>query len=155
MTFFVGSSSKEWAICPVGTFSAICVDVIDKGMQEVTYKGETKEKHKGAFVFQIDEENPDTGKRFIIYYSFTVSSHENSGLRAFLKNWMGREMEPDELASFDLKEMVGKPAYVSITHSTDGRWANIGTIMPLPKGMTAFEPDDYARKQKTEDDMEF
>jgi len=56
-----------------------------------------------------------------------------------LQSWRGRAFTPEELKKFDLVNVLGKPAFINVTHSVKGdkTYANLTSIMPLPKGMPA------------------
>jgi hypothetical protein len=83
--------------------------------------------------------NPETGKPFEISERFTVSMGEKANLRKFLGQWRGKtytNAEAEEGAP--LHKLEGVNALVQIGHNTSeatGKtYANIISIMPLPKG---------------------
>ena len=60
--------SSKFTPCPAGVHAAVCVDVIDLGPTVHTYGDEDPyEVYKIALVYQVDETNLDTGKRFEPY----------------------------------------------------------------------------------------
>src|SRR3972149_6942366 len=65
---------KDWTPAPEGLHQAVCVDVIDLGMVQTQWG----EKHKVRLVWQIDEINPDTGKRHEVRADFGLSLSEKS-----------------------------------------------------------------------------
>ena len=162
---------------PAGLHSAICVDVVDLGEKETPWG----KKPKLSVRFLIDKEIPSgtwndpntsepvdvseklAGKPFMVMRQFTRSIHEKSALRAFLKQWRGKDLSKEEGANFDVEGLIGACCAINVQHnqSEDGRWwANIGAIMELPKGMKAIEAGDYVRmqdrgQQKTNDDIPF
>ena len=77
--------SKTYTPAPAGSHQAVCVDVIDKGILEVTYAGKTKKQHKVSLAWQI-EELRDDGKRFLVYKRYTLSLNEKATLRHDLES---------------------------------------------------------------------
>src|SRR5215469_1843604 len=131
---------------PAGTHAAVCVDVIDLGMIEVTYLGKTQRKHKIAIVWQIDETLPD-GKPFLVRRRYTCSLHDKATLRRDLESWRGRPFTDQELQSFDLETLLLVSCLINVIHETRNGsvYANVASVMRLPKGMTAPVPRDYVR----------
>lgn len=150
MPFYVSLEDKVFIPAPEGLHSAVCVDVIDLGMQATQWG----EKPKLDLVFQIEEINPETKKRFTVHSRFTVSLHEKSGLRKALECWRGRKFSKDELKKFDLEKLVGAPLQIQVVHNVvdDGKvYANVNAFVPLGKGMEALKPLDYVRKKDREE----
>jgi hypothetical protein len=145
---------KTFAKAPEGQHQAVCVDVIDLGMHEESFGGKSKGlTHKCAIVFQIDEVNPETGKRFEIGKEFTVSMGEKANLRKFLGSWRGKSYTATEAEQgTPLHKLGGVNALIQIEHkqstqNPDRTYANIISVSSLPKGMKPIAPLDYARDQ--------
>lgn len=137
---------------PAGLHQAVCCDVVDMGVLEVTYAGKTKRQHKVRVVWQIDEDMDD-GKPFIVQKRYTLSLHEKSNLRKELESWRGRLFTDDELAGFDLEKLLSANAQLNIQHVQKGgeTYANVVSIVPLGKGMQKLEVRDYVRvKDRTD-----
>jgi hypothetical protein len=144
------SSGKVYATAPAGAHQAVSVDVVDLGLIESDFNGEKKKKHKVNLVWQLNEVNEETGKRFTVRRRFTASLHEKSTLRAVLESWRGRPFTKEELKGFDLDAVLKANALVNVVHHTaaDGNvYANVAAVMPLPKGLPRMEPLDYVREQ--------
>jgi hypothetical protein len=150
---------KAWTKAPEGSHGCVLVDVIDLGMHETSYMGaSTGKKHKCALVWQIDEINPDTGKRFEMSREFTVSMHENAALRHFLGTWRGKsysDQEAEEVGA-PLHKLGSVPGLMSIEHkeskANPGRtYANVMSVTRLPKAMTPIKPDGYVRSEHWKD----
>lgn len=139
-----GASSGPPA--PAGTHAAICVDVVDLGLITSDYAGKEKTQHKIYISWQIDEDRQD-GKPFLVSKRYTLSLHEKAGLRKDLQAWRGREFTQEELAGFDVESVIGAPALLSVIHNTkDGQtYANVNSIMKLPKSMVSPSIRDYIR----------
>lgn len=133
-------NSGTFELPPAGAVAARCCRLIDLGSQESTFDGKTSMKRKLLLSWELAETRAD-GSPFTISRRFGLSLHENSALRAFLQAWRGRPFTDDELAGFDLRKLINAPCLLNIAHtSRNGKdYANILSISPLPKGMTAPE----------------
>ena len=149
-------TGKEFTPAPEGAHSAVCVDVVDLGMVETTWKDKTTKKHKVRVVFQIEETDPaNDDRRFAVMAWFVLSMHPKSNLRKFLESWRGKKYKDDDEAwDTDVESMIGVPALIQIVHRTsnDRTFANIDSIMKVPKSMPKIKPDeDYIRVKDRED----
>ena len=147
---------KEFTPCPEDAHNAVCVDVVDLGMVESTWEGKTTKKHKVRIVFQVEETDGDNeDKRFIVMGWFVLSMHPKANLRKFLESWRGKPYaDDDEAWDQDHELMIGAPALLQVVHNVSGgkTYANIDSIMKLPKGMKKIKPDDdYIRVKDRED----
>ena len=118
-----------------GVALAWLYSIVDLGTQTTTYKGEEKHQRKLRFTWELcDTKVSDEDPRPVsISQEYTWSFHEKSKLRLITKSWTGKE--PGD--SFDLEELYKHPCQLSIVHTKSGEktYANIGAIMPIPKGM--------------------
>jgi len=120
--------SGSFEPCPEYNGRAVCSDVTPLKTVQTQYGP----KEKFRFVFEIDKLRED-GSRFCVWSQpFTPSYHENAALRPFLRKWIGRELTPDEQKTFDLEELIGRAAQVTVIHEhVDGEtYANIALIQP-------------------------
>ena len=62
-------------------------------------------------------------------------------MRRDLEAWRGRAFTEDELAGFDLKNILGKPCMIQVVHKKNGErtYANIKAIMKLHASVPAPE----------------
>lgn len=150
-----GGESKEFTPAPPGVHQGVCVDVIDKGILEVTYAGKTKQQHKISIAWQIDERRDD-GKRFLVYKRYTLSLNEKATLRKDLEGWRGRAFTRDEEMGFDVENVLGVNCLLNIQHNqvADKTYANVVSIMPLVKGMAKIAANDYIREVDREPQSE-
>ena len=146
-----GSEGGNFEPAPQGVHQAVCVDVIDKGILEVTYAGETKKQHKIVLSWQIDETRED-GKPFLVSKRYTLSLNEKATLRKDLESWRGRAFTRDEEAGFDVESVLGANCLLNIQHKTvgDKTYANVVSIMPLVKGMGKIAAKGYVRLSERE-----
>jgi hypothetical protein len=140
------SGGGNFTPCPEGTHAAVCVDVVDLGMLEVTFAKKTKAQHKIRIVWQIDEARDD-GKPHMAMKRYTLSLHEKAALRKDLESWRGKAFTDEQLAGFDVEVLLGVGALINVMHNKkDGEtYANVTAIMKLPKTMEAPHPREYVR----------
>jgi len=132
----------------------VCIDAWDVGMIETQFG----KKHRVAvrhFCGQFHAIDGERHPAFLDSY-FNATLGEKSTLRAFVESWRGRAFTPEELEGFDLEKLVGAPAYIQVVQVKKGEnvYANVKSIMRLPKGMAAPAiPTDYVRvKDRPTDD---
>jgi len=143
-------SNKTYTPHPADQYAARCIDVVDMGWQKTEYG--PKYKVRVVFFCGETEEREFEGVKkqmpLTVSCFFTASLHEKANLRGFLESWRGQAFTPEEAQAFDLEKMLGAPAFVQIVHNeSNGKiYANVKSIMRLPKGMTAPEtPAEYER----------
>jgi len=160
------SGGGDFKRVPPGTHIARCYRVVDLGTQQVTYKGDSKLQRKvmvGWELFGEDEEGgplqTDDGMPLVISKRYTLSLSDKARLRADLESWRGVAFTAEELKGFDITNLLGKFCMVNVIHATEGdkTYANIATIMPVPKAMKASLPAGVHEMQAfdvTDPDME-
>jgi hypothetical protein len=147
MSIIARQQDTSFVPAPVGTYAATCVDVEDLGMQPNHFKpGE--QVHNIRLCWQIAERMPD-GRPYLASRLYRLSLHPQSALRQHIDTWNGA-LTPAQLQGFDVETLIGRSCLVSIIHNVkpDGRvFANVDTVLALPKGMAAPAPDgSYVRK---------
>lgn len=144
----IARNKPDFVPAPAGAHPAICCDVVDLGILEVSYNGKTNKQHKIKIVWQLDEDRDD-GSPFRVQKRYTLSLHEKSNLRKDLAAWRGRDFSAEELEGFELDTLIAVPALLNVIHAPgrDGQtWANIASLMRLPKQMSAPKIRDYVRE---------
>jgi len=128
--------------CPAGSFAARCYQIIDLGHQTFEWKGEAKVAPKVRITWELNEMMQD-GRPFSISREYTASIGDKANLRKDLEAWRGRPFSAEELRNFSLENVLGAPCLLGVVHkpSKDGSktYANVGSIMALPKGMACPE----------------
>lgn len=132
----ISSSGSDFKPIDAGTYTAVCVRVIDLGTQTSAFNG--KQQRKLLLSWEVPDvivETKDNGPMpAMISSSYTASLNEKATLRGVLKSWRGRDFTADELKGFDLKNVLGAACLISVVHSEDGQYANVEAVMALPKG---------------------
>jgi hypothetical protein len=141
------NEKQNYTPAPEGVHQAVCVDVIDKGMQPNQFKNGALQ-HKIDIAWQINETRDD-GKRFVVYKRYTLSLNEKASLRHDLESWRGKKFTRDEEMGFDVETVIGANGLINVQHkqSQDGTrtYANVISVMPLIKGMPKLVAEGYAR----------
>lgn len=123
-----------------GVYIAICVGVIDLGEQ---YSEKFKNySNKVKIVWEIPSETVEVdGKQEPRQLSkeFTISSSKKGNLRGFISSWNAKSYSDDEFLELDLFEQLGLACQLNVVLNETGEYANIETIMPLPKGFPVPE----------------
>ena len=134
-----------------GSHRAVLYSLVDLGTQRSEWEGKEKWQAKVRLTFELPDltdefevvENGKTTKvekPLVISTEKTRSLGEKSSLRQLLETWRGQAFTAAELKNFSLKNLLGKPALISVTHKTSaaGRtYAAITSVSKLPKGMKA------------------
>ena len=140
-------NDATFAPAPAGTHAAVCVDVIDHGMVDVSYQGKIERKQQISVVWQIDE-NRDDGKPFLLRRRYNATLRHKSSLKRDLENWRGRPFTAKELEEgFNMENLLSAGCLINVVHETRNgeTYANVNSIMRLTKGTAAPTPRDYVR----------
>jgi hypothetical protein len=160
------SEQKDFQILEVGTHASVCTQIVGIGMQEREWQGVTSEKEIVKLRFEVpservtwvDKEGVDGEGPMVIWSSYTASLHENAKLRKHLIGWRGIDFTEQELISFELDAVLGKPCMISVIHREHNQktYANVDNISKLVKGMPppkaegeliSFDPYDHTPAQ--------
>lgn len=145
------ADEKAFAPAPEGVHQAVCVDVIDKGILDVTWQGVTKKQHKIDVAWQINEARDD-GKPFLVFKRYTLSLGEKANLRKDLESWRGKKFTTEEELGFDVEKLIGANCQINIQHSNG--YANVVAVMPLAKGMAKIAAREYVRRKDRPSDTD-
>ena len=134
MSTVVKSTGADFKPCPEGTHVARCVQLIVLGM--IHSEKWDKKSEQVLLGWEVPSELRDDGAPHLLWQRYTMSLHEKAKLRQHLEAWRGKKFTDEELAGFDLKNILGKPCMISVVHNShDGRtYANIQTVMSMLKG---------------------
>jgi hypothetical protein len=164
VTVKMDEGQRTFAPTPVGTQPAVCVDLVDLGETVDQYEDQpARLVHKIALVFQTDEQNPDTGKRYEPSIEFTIGTEFERGqgikntfgarskLRKMLGAWRGKPYTDEEArAGAPLHKLVGVNAVLNILHKTSKQervYAVIESIALPHKSAIKIVPHEYTRSE--------
>jgi len=135
--------SSTFTPVPQGMHLARCYRVVDLGTQKSEYLGTIKHLPKVMLQFEVfgeDESgNPiltNKGEPMTISKNFTLSLAEKATLRKDLQTWRGRDFTADELRGFELKNVLGAWAMISVVKAegNNGKeYTNIQAILSVPQ----------------------
>lgn len=135
------TGGKDFKKVPPGAHFAICNMVVDCGLQE-GFSG--KPQHKIYLRWEVPDERvtyEKDGKQVegpcSIGGLYTLSLSEKANLRKVLENWRGKPFTPQELQGFDITTVLGKCCQIMVTHSEDGKYANVTGVMGISKDQRA------------------
>jgi hypothetical protein len=146
MSIVVKHDSKVWTPPPEGLHPAVCCDVVDLGPMDTPWG----RKEKVRIRWQLEDINPDTGKRFDVSGLYTKSLSPKANLRSMLETWRAKRFSDQELQGFDLEKLLGVNAQVQVIHKPgdEGQvYANVQAVVPPAKGMVKLTVVDYVREQ--------
>lgn len=144
---------NEYEIATAGPCVAVCVDFINLGDCVEQYQNNAPHVvPKGALVFQIEETNKQTGKRFEPAVEKSLMFGNKAGLRKLLEAWRGRVYSDQEARQgAPLHKLVGQCGIITLEHKTSASsgktYANIMAIGPLLRGMAGLAADNYERAE--------
>ena|SRR5437773_10666926 len=145
MAIIAKNKKTEYSTAPEGLWPAVCVDVVDQGMQPSPWG----EAHKVQLRWQLEDLDPKTGKPYLVVRSFRLSLHEKSALRPMLESWRGRKFTAEELEGFDLEKLMGANCQIQVIHNLgkEGQtFANVQAVVPPAKGVPKLSMrGDYIR----------
>lgn len=128
---------------PAGTHPARCCRVIDLGTQQVDWQGNVKHQHKVVITWELPGEPMEDGRPFTANQRYTFSSSDKSHFRNHLESWRGKKFEDGDFGpgGFDIKNLLSVPCLLSIVHTNknDRVYANVTSVMKVPKGMDVPE----------------
>ncbi len=151
--------TEERTLVPEGSYAVRCASFIALGTHGVEFNGETNDK----YLCRLDFAMADGGR---IGRQMSLTLAKKSALRPFVVALLGREPTRQELGEGASVEMfINRACLIEVVHvERNGNvYANIGSVMKLPSGMTPppaladdelivvsldpeqFDPDEFAR----------
>jgi len=150
MPYIVKDSKKDYTPAPEGLHQAVCIDVVDLGIQKTQFGDQVKIEVRWV----IEEIDPKTQKQYMVLRRFTPSLHKKASLRAVLESWRGRKFTDEELKGFDIEKLIGANCQLQVCHniSSDGdTYANVQACVPIAKNAPKMAiPQDYIRVAERE-----
>lgn len=157
MSFVIGNNSSFKPV-PPGMHLARCYRIIDLGTQPSEYMGTTKHLPKLLMQWEVHGESDDgqplltaKGEPMTISKNYTISLAENATLRKDLTSWRGRDFTAEELRGFELGNVLGHWAMITVATSignNGNEYTNITTINPVPVNIKkAGLPEAYNSPQ--------
>jgi hypothetical protein len=145
MKLSASGSTTPFEAHPEYDGQAVCVDVTPLKKTPSNYG----ERETFRIVFETSELRQNGSPFLLFSRTFTPSLHEKAALRAFLKQWMGRDLTTAEQNEFDTESLIGRPARVSVVHNdyNGTTYANIGLIRADKSGEPLKPSGKYVRQK--------
>lgn len=160
---------------PPGTHVAVCDMIVDVGLQpgNPNFVGITdkdgKPDSRGQpspkiyFRFEVPSQRMTYTKDGVehegpmtIYANFRASLNKKANLRKAIESWRGKKFANDgEAEQYDVFAVLGKACMILVTHSEDGKYANIDNIMALPDGVPKPKAENPLLKYTKEEDAAY
>jgi hypothetical protein len=143
---------------PEGVFQAVCYGIYDLGTQynekwnktahRVLITWETPENR-----IELEKDGKTVNLPRAISKEYTLSLHQKAQLKKDLENWRGRTFTKEELAGFDLQNILKANCMIQIIHTKkdDKTYANVSAIMPLMKQIAKLKPENPVKFFSFED----
>lgn len=133
---------KQYELPPADSHIGTCYRVIDLGTQQSNWEGKIKRQHKIMISWELDvlmTDGDNAGKPFSMHKRYTYTFDPKGSLRPDLEAWRGKAFTEEEMNHFKLNKLFGVPCLMGVVHTPkDGTvYANMSSIMKLPKSMTA------------------
>ena len=121
-----------------GVYMAVCVGVVDLGEQysEAFKSYSNKVKFVWALPGETIEIDGKTEERQLSR-EFAVATKKNSKLRTFLGGWNSKNYSDEEFMELDMFDQIGKACQLNVVLNDTGEYANVDSVMPIPKGFPA------------------
>lgn len=121
-----------------GVYIGICVGVIDLGEQ--FSEKFNKYNNEVQIVWELVGETVEVDgeqKPRQLSRTFTMAAGSKSKLRAVVSSWNGVQYSDEQFGDLDLFTQVGRPCQLNVVLNDTGEYANVDSVIPLPKGMPA------------------
>ncbi|KKK72406.1 hypothetical protein LCGC14_2904210 [marine sediment metagenome] len=135
---------SDYELIPEGLEIGVCYAVIDLGTRyDEKFK---KDKREVCLIWELPDVEPiiidDKPMPRVISKRYTLSLDERANLRHDLESWRGTEFTEEQLEGFNLDVLPEVNCQIQVFHKKSGAktYANIKTIIPVPKGHVTIKP---------------
>ena len=138
--FVPGAGAASGPSVEAGLHPAVCVGLFDIGTHVDEQFGKAKRKY--VLQFELPDQPPvkrdgQPDEPRCLSKTLTASMHPKGQLRPMVESWFGKAFPSDEAANtFDVSKLVGRACQINVVHQVKGdkTYANIGSVLPAPKG---------------------
>ncbi len=138
----ITTSTEDFEQPDTGLVRAVCVFVNNIGTQKKEFEGRVKFNKQVVISFELETKMKSgtyAGMPFMLSKFYTMSMLENASLRQHLEAWRGKGYTEEQLAKFDLKNIIGKSCMLNVMETKTGK-RKIASIVSLPVGMEPLKP---------------
>lgn len=119
-----------------GVYIATCVGVVDLGEQ---YSEKFKNyRNEVQFIWELSGETVEVDgevKPRQLSRTFSFAVGKKSSLRGFLSSWNGVQYSDEQFGELEVFDQVGRACQLNVVLNDTGEYANVDSVIPLPKGM--------------------
>jgi hypothetical protein len=120
---------KVYELLPAGTYNATLIRILDLGTQK-SNNPKFKDTRKIRLYFEVAVERTEEGDPFVLFREYNFTNNKDSHLMKDLTGWLNLKTTE----GFDIDTILGKAAQISVTHSSNGKYANITAVVAPLKG---------------------
>ena len=125
-----------------GVYIATCVGVVDLGEQ---YSEKFKNyRNEVQFIWELSGETVEVDgavKPRQLSRTFSFAVGKKGSLRGFLSSWNGVQYSDEQFGELEVFDQVGRACQLNVVLNDTGEYANVDSVIPLPKGMPAPKTD--------------
>ena len=112
-----GTGGGGYELIPAGDHKGVLYMYAEVVHHMESYKDEPERKVWPIFFFwEFPELRTDDDRPMSMMKRYNFSMHEKSSLRADLQFWRGKKYKEEELKDFDLDNLLGRPAIITVEH---------------------------------------
>lgn len=131
-----GGSSR---LLEEGIYLSVCTQLIDLGMQYSEKYGRVSRRISIGWDLVDETYETKEGEAFnrTLRKEYSTTLGEKSSLRKDLQTWRGKVFTPEELAGFNMENVLGVPCQLQVIHTqkNGNTYANVASVLALSKGM--------------------
>ena len=146
MTLLAKKNTEDFEPIEEGVHVGVIINVIDLGTQR--NEKFDSEARKVLITWELPNETINIDgeeKPRVISKMYTLSLHEKARLRGDLETIRLRKFSSEEIENgFDIFQMIGSNCQLQVEHNDRG-YANIVSVMALPKGTMELEATNPAK----------
>jgi len=129
-------SSEDYELPEPKGYAARCIAAIGLGTHPNTHPDAKpgQMKQEVMLIWELSELMED-GRPFTVNWRGTLSLGKNANLTKLLVSWRNKDFTDAEKEGFDLMNVVGVSCLLTV--KIKGKYANVGSLAPLPDAMAA------------------
>lgn len=142
MSLKLSDAKSQGPVAPAGNHIARCYSVVDLGTHTEEGVYGVKANRKIRVSWELPDElhkfKEDRGEEpFSVHKTYNFVMGEKATLRKDLEAWRGKAFTPQEMDSFELKNLLGTACMVNVTHAekANATYANVDGVSAIPKAL--------------------
>ena len=120
-----------------GMYMGVCIGVVDLGEQ---FSKEYGFSNRICFVWALPSETIEIDGKMEerqLSREFSFARKKTSKLRSLICSWNSKNYSDEEYEEFDPLDQIGKPCQLNVVLNDTGEYANVESVVPIPKGFPA------------------